>query len=358
MSSKTVTYRAVVSAILTDSEGRILLQQRDDNPEILYAGWWTLFGGYVEEGEAVEDAIKRELREELDLTLPLTAWNAYTCPVRSKVGEIVTINHIFIGEVDRPIESLTLKEGASMALFEPESAAALNLAFAQHMIVRDYVQEKHNIPHELKYLLYPPTKLEENTAYPLIIFLHGMGERGDDLELVKIHGITQYLEQGGELPAYVVAPQCPTDLDWRYLGDHLDALYERILREYAIDADRVYLTGFSMGSYGTWQWASEQPNRFAALMPVAGNGYSARTGEYKLDLSQLSHLPIWMIHSVADAAVSIKGADDFYRDLMRHTKKFGYTRYPDANHVETAKIAYSDQALYQWLFRQKRGGGV
>jgi predicted peptidase len=93
-------------------------------------------------------------------------------------------------------------------------------------------------------------------------------------------------------------------------------------------------------------------------MPVGGSGYRAKSGEYKIDLSKLKDLPIWMIHSAADESVSVKGADDFYRDSLEVGGNLGYTRYPDADHVETARRAYFDKTLYEWLLRQRRTLGA
>ncbi len=136
------TQKAVVSVILTSADGRILLQQRDDKPDLHYPGWWTIFGGYVEDGETPEAAIRRELMEELRIDLPVTHWRTYDCPVRSIPGEVHTRNYVFTAALDRPVESLTLSEGQGMRLFTPEEAAPLVLAFAQHLILRDYLREK------------------------------------------------------------------------------------------------------------------------------------------------------------------------------------------------------------------------
>ncbi len=130
--------KLVVSVILLDEHGRVLLQQRDDKPK-QYPNWWTIFGGYQEGDETLDDAIRRELIEELALEIPLSYWKAYVCPVRSKPGEVITINHVFVGRLDRPVESLTLREGQGMKLFSPEEAVKLELAFEQHVILRDYI---------------------------------------------------------------------------------------------------------------------------------------------------------------------------------------------------------------------------
>ncbi len=207
----------------------------------------------------------------------------------------------------------------------------------------------------LKYLLYAPQG-EAQAPYPLIIFLHGIGERGDDLELVKKWGLPHYAETGEvELPAYVAVPQCPADVRWDDVIDALDAMLDDLLALLAIDEDRVYLTGFSMGGFGTWAWARQRAERFAALMPVGGSGNSHAHVFSQDDLAHLKTKPIWMVHGAVDTAVPVSGADDVAAALARLGANFGYTRYPDATHGGTSDRAFADMALYRWLLAQKRG---
>ena len=130
------TEHRVVSAILWTNDGRVLLQQRDDKPDLRYAGCWTLFGGSVEDGEDPDAAIFRELVEELALDdQPLAFVERYTCPVRTTPGVVHTTNHVYAGRLARPAETLTLYEGQAMALFTAEEAAQHELAFAQSMVL-------------------------------------------------------------------------------------------------------------------------------------------------------------------------------------------------------------------------------
>lgn len=124
--------RHVASAILWTNDGRVLLQQRDDRPDLRYPGFWTLFGGQVEDGETPEEAIRRELSEELELDdQPLALVEVYMCPARTIAGEVVTLNHVYAGRLVRPFGSLRLLEGQRMALFTAADVAQLDLAFAQ-----------------------------------------------------------------------------------------------------------------------------------------------------------------------------------------------------------------------------------
>lgn len=138
----TILQRKTVGAILLSENGEILLQQRDDKPDLRYAGYWTFFGGAVEDGEHPEEAIRRELVEELELDdQPLTFWWAYECPVRTVPGEVVTINHMYYGTLSRPLEALTLHEGQAMRFFQPRAALALTLAFAQTPVLQRFLDE-------------------------------------------------------------------------------------------------------------------------------------------------------------------------------------------------------------------------
>ncbi|MDX2160706.1 MAG: tryptophan synthase subunit alpha [bacterium] len=349
--------RAVVGVILTDALGRVLLQQRDERPELPYPGWWTLFGGTVEPGETPEDAMRRELREELDLDLPVTHWRTFDCPVRSEPGQVRTRNHQFSARIDQPLESLTLREGQAMRFFEPEQAATLELAFAQHVILRDYLRDVGGIDVGSNLVLLEPETTAPGQRYPLVIFLHGSGERGDDPALLYRHGLPRFLQTGGLLPesAYVLIPQCPTDSRWEYLLERLDGLVESTIHDHPIDRNRVYGAGFSMGSLGLWHWADAYPDRFAALLPVGGHGFKSWGGAHFVDPARTAgRTPVWMIHSAADEAVPVSGADDFSAALTAAGVTFGYTRYPDATHAQTSDRAFWDSIHYEWLFGQRR----
>ncbi len=199
----------------------------------------------------------------------------------------------------------------------------------------------------LRYLLYPP-KIEAEVPYPLIIFLHGVGERGDDLELVKKYGLPHYVETSEvKLPAYIAVPQCPADVRWHDELEALDAMLDDLLAQNPIDPSRVYLTGFSLGGFGTWAWALRSPERFAAIMPVGGSGFLTD------ELERLKNKPIWIVHSAADPVVSIRGADEIAVSLARLGSNFGYLRYPDATHGQTSDRAFADMALYRWMLAQK-----
>ena len=120
----------------------------------------------------------------------------------------------------------------------------------------------------LDYLISTPKGYdqEKSKRYPLLLFLHGSGERGSNLEKVKVHGPPKLVAEGKDLPFIIVAPQCPDRRSWD--SDELIGLLNDIEKKYRVDRSREYLTGISMGGYGTWALALAQPNRFAAIAPI------------------------------------------------------------------------------------------
>jgi predicted peptidase len=139
----------------------------------------------------------------------------------------------------------------------------------------------------LGYLLYLPKDYAEKDSWPLMLFLHGAGERGDDLQRVKVHGPPKLIAAGKEFPFIVVSPQCPKDRSWETL--ELTALVDEIVEKYKVDPDRIYVTGLSMGGFGTWSLAACTPHRFAALVPICGGGEPQAA-------KRIAHVPVWVFH--------------------------------------------------------------
>ena len=201
----------------------------------------------------------------------------------------------------------------------------------------------------LKYLIAVPEGYKKDgDAVPLILFLHGAGERGDDLKKVKMHGPPKMIEKGRDFGAIVVSPQCPADSWWTDEIDMLIALLDKIEREYHIDKDRIYVTGLSMGGYGTFALCARQPQHFAAAVPICGGGNL-------FDARRLSRLPMWVFHGEADNVVPV---DESRRMVKFANENAGehakLTTYPGVGHNSWDK-AYGDEAMWKWLFEQKRG---
>jgi len=198
---------------------------------------------------------------------------------------------------------------------------------------------------KIKYLLYLPTAYEsDKKLWPLILFLHGAGESGDDLAKVKTHGPPKLIEsKKRDFPCIVVSPQS-SGRGWNV--DTLTALLDDLAANYRVDKDRVYLTGLSMGGYGTWSLAAAHPQRFAAIVPICGGGNPA-------DAARLKNLPIWVFHGAKDATVPPERSESMVKALKAAGGNVKFTVYPDAGH-DSWTAAYNDPELYRWLFAQKR----
>jgi predicted peptidase len=205
---------------------------------------------------------------------------------------------------------------------------------------------------KLDYLLYLPAdyQKDQDKQWPLIIFLHGSGERGSDVQKVTKHGPPKYLAAGTDLPVnqfIVVSPQCPqAHQGWRTY--ELNAMLDEIESKYHVDKDRIYLTGLSMGGYGTWAWAQENPGRFAAIAPMSGGGNPGPRA-----VGRIRNMPIWDFHGGADPTVPPEQS----REMIEALKKIGntevkYTEYPGVGH-DCWSQAYGSPELYEWFLQHK-----
>jgi predicted peptidase len=182
---------------------------------------------------------------------------------------------------------------------------------------------KRTITVTMKYLLYLPKGYEQKPSWPLMIFLHGAGERGDDLALVKKHGPPKLINAGQQFPFIVVSPQCPNGRWWKPL--ELTALLDEMMGQYKIDKERIYLTGLSMGGFGTWSLAAYPPKRFAALVPVCGGGKPYWS-------ESLAPIPVWAFHGAKDSAVPLERSQKMVEALKKKGGNVKLTVYPKAEH--------------------------
>ena len=196
-----------------------------------------------------------------------------------------------------------------------------------------------------RYYIYLPEDYDNTVKeWPLILFLHGMGERGDNLELVKKTGLIRYVEDGANPPFIIATPQCPTNQWWN--TDNLMALLDHIQGTFRVDHDRVYLTGLSMGGAGTWALANSYPERFAAIAPICGFFTPGDPGRFK-------DLPIWCFHGAMDNSVPLSDSLRMVAWIREHGGTVRFTVYPDAAHncwTET----YHNPDLYQWFLEHKK----
>ncbi|MEN7550503.1 alpha/beta hydrolase [Rapidithrix thailandica] len=195
------------------------------------------------------------------------------------------------------------------------------------------------------YLLYVPSQKPASGKYPLLLFLHGSGERGEDLEKVKTHGPPSFLNDSTDFPFVVVSPQCPEGQRWNI--PLLLRLLDQIEQKLPIDTDREYVTGLSMGGFGTWELAQAAPSRFAAIAPICGGGDSTR-------LCVMKHVPTWVFHGGKDQVVPPAYSEKMVKGLRALGAEVKYTLYPELYH-DSWSITYANPELYKWLLQHKRG---
>ncbi len=214
----------------------------------------------------------------------------------------------------------------------------------------------------LPYRLLVPAKIEEGKKYPLVIFLHGAGERGTDNEKQLVHGIPDFVKNREKYPAFVIAPQCPANKKWAEVdwsakthtlpkepsdpAKLLLALLETFIKEKPVDSKRIYLTGLSMGGYGTWDLIARKPEFFAAAAPVCGGGDEATAEKIK-------NVPLWVFHGDKDTVVIPERSRNMVEAIKKAGGKPKYTEYKGVGHDSWVK-AYSDPEFFAWLFAQKK----
>lgn len=209
-------------------------------------------------------------------------------------------------------------------------------------------QSPDNPAEKLEYLLYLPEGYGRGKEpWPLVIFLHGSGERGHDLSKVEIHGPPKLAESEG-FPFILVSPQCPSDVRWSEepAFPALQGMLRQLKQRYSIDIDRIYLTGLSMGGQGTWYWASQDPIRFAAILPICGKA-EPEWGR------KVAHLPTWVFHGAKDPTVPLEESEAIVEAMKSVGGQPKFTIYPEAEHDSWTET-YNNLAVYDWLLNQTR----
>lgn len=199
------------------------------------------------------------------------------------------------------------------------------------------------------YLLYLPDGFNENpeVQWPLLVFLHGSGERGHDLEKVKVHGPPMLIAKGRKFPFVVLSPQCPDSTDWDV--ETLFALIRDIASRYRVNESMVYLTGLSMGGFATWDLAMAYPDYFAAIAPVCGDV----NRNYPLRAEDIKNIAVWAFHGAADDVVPVTESAKMIRVLKASGNDAKFTIYPLSGHDSWTET-YNNQALYDWFLSNRR----
>ncbi len=216
-------------------------------------------------------------------------------------------------------------------------------------------------------LLYRQLNPDYDTLrkYPMVIFLHGSGERGNDNEAQLKWGVNNFAtdEMMKLHPAIVIAPQCPANNGWSNFSntnhgkmalqplpskpmEMVIALIHELIKKLRVDTNRIYITGLSMGGFGTYDLIERYPGLFAAAVPVCGGGDVSRA-------SVIAHVPIWIFHGAEDAAVNPVYSLDMAEALKEAGAHPGLTIYPETGHFSWL-AAYSDRMMIEWLFRQHK----
>lgn len=196
------------------------------------------------------------------------------------------------------------------------------------------------------YLIYLPRDYDANRreGFPVLLFLHGAGERGNDLSLVRKNGTPGFVESMEDFPFILVSPQCPAGEVWD--SERLMAVLDEVVATYSTDTNRIYCTGLSMGGYGTFALAAAYPWRFAAIAPVCGGGFP-------LTAQKLKNIPVWAFHGDQDPVVPPSESKKMVDAINFFGGQAKLTLYPGVGH-NAWEPAYSDPELYHWLLQHKK----
>lgn len=218
----------------------------------------------------------------------------------------------------------------------------------------------------VRYRWSEPASVETGKTYPLVLFLHGAGERGTDNKAQLKHGVAAILKAAEKLgePCFLIAPQCPPDRWWTPIdlgtmkpkdggADLLDAvlaLTAETAKRHPVDTKRFYVTGLSMGGFGTWNLLARVPERIAAAVPICGGGDPSKAKLFK-------DVPVWAFHGDADPVVPVRTTRDMIAALEKVGGKPKATYYPGVQHDSWTQT-YADIEVLKWMFAQRNKGSV
>lgn len=217
---------------------------------------------------------------------------------------------------------------------------------------------------EVLYRFAAPEKTEEGKQYPLVLFLHGSGSRGTDNMGQLRNGVNEILSSAAQLgePVFLIAPQCPPGRRWSeptgdWIGlkdaggknpllDAIVALVGNTAERHPIDRRRIYVTGLSMGGFGTWALLARSPQTWAAAIPICGGGDPETVKKFK-------HIPIRIFHGDADGVIAPRSSERMASALKKAGGKAELTMYPGVGHDSWTQT-YNDREVMKWLFAQRK----
>ncbi len=203
---------------------------------------------------------------------------------------------------------------------------------------------------DVNFLLYLPADYgkDKQKKWPLLLYLHGSGEKGTDVQVLTAQPLPETLEQKTDFPFIVVSPQLgPSQETWSGMIEPINILLDELEQVLAVDRQRVYLTGLSLGGAGVWEFGLRYPRRFAALVPIAG----FYRGDPN-DICSLKDIPTWVFHGAQDTIVPPSASQDMVDVLKACGANVRFTLYADADHIGSWRHAYAEPELYTWLLSQ------
>lgn len=210
-----------------------------------------------------------------------------------------------------------------------------------------YAQQKTKVKYD--YLLYLPKDYAKSSKkYPLVIYLHGGSHKGHNLNKLKAYGLPYLVDKGQDFDFIIASPQCPEGKYWSS-ENWFESLYESLTKDHRIDINRIYLTGISMGGYGTYITAMDFPDKFAAIVPLCGGINDSDTTR----ICTLKNMPIWTFHGTADDQIPISETERIARLLNACRGQMTFTRLKDEGHG--IQYLYENKPeIFRWMLKQRR----